>query len=141
MKRLFKLVILCQLLCLNCQWSVAQTPWRQHLKSDEGVILHIDLHEETITVPGMEDFGPSNGYLGGDIYGVWMVTSFKIQDDRNATLRLSNDLGSEIQNVVLRQENDSTWSMQLKGYNAIRRVKDKKLVKMPSSYTMHSLSK
>ena len=39
----------------------------------EKVTLTIDLHEESIEVPGMEMFGPMNGYLGGNIYGGWAV--------------------------------------------------------------------
>ena len=61
------------------------------------LLLRKKVDEESIQVPGMEMFGPMNGYLGGDIYCVWSVTSFKIQDDKVATLRLSNDLGSETQ--------------------------------------------
>lgn len=81
----------------------AAEPWKLRLdNSDEGVYLHIDLYEESIPVPGMEMFGPMNGYLNGKgVYGVWSVTSFDIKDDKVATLRLSNDLGSETQSIRL----------------------------------------
>ena len=77
-----------------------------------------------------------NGYLGGDIYGVWTITSFEIKDNREATLRVSNDLGSETQRITLTQQTDSTWLMRFEGRNVVKRVNGKKLVKIPSSFLM-----
>lgn len=116
--------------------SFADEPWRLSLISADKIELHLNLYEESIEVPSLEMFGPLNGYLGGDIYGVWPITSFKIKDDKNATLRVSNDLGSESQEISLTQTSDSTWTMQFEGHNAIRKVNGKKLVKIPSVYTM-----
>lgn len=115
----------------------AQGPWKfQLLCPEEDIRLHIDLYEETINVPGMEMFGPQNGYLGGNIYGVWTVTSFKIQDDKTATLKLSNDLGSETQKVSLTQQSDSVYTMHFDGANVVKRVVGRKLVKLPSEFKM-----
>lgn len=119
----------------------ANEPWKRHLISNEGVELHLDLYEESIVVPTLSDFGPMNGYLGGSIYGEWYVSSFTIKNDKQATIRLSNDLGSENQDVLIRQETDSTWVVQLKGYNAIRKVNGKKLEKVPDSYVMKEMYK
>ena len=96
----------------------------------------MDLYEESVEVPSMEDFGPMNGYLGGNIYGVWYVTSFKIEDARTATIKLANDLGSENQRVQLTQLCDTLWQMKLMGTNVVRRVSGKKLVKVPDTYLM-----
>ena len=116
---------------------MAQGPWKLKLLCpEENVRLHIDLYEESIKVPGMEMFGPMNGYLGGNIYGVWTVTSFKIQDDKTATLRLSNDLGSETQKVTLTQQSDSLYLLHLDGVNVVKRVVGKKLVKVPIDFKM-----
>lgn len=114
----------------------ADEPWRLRLQSEEGVELHLDLYAESIDVPGMEMFGPMNGYLGGKIYGVWPITSFEIKNAKNATLRVSNDLGSESQELTLKQDTDSTWTMRLVGTNVIRKSVNKKLVKMPDRYVM-----
>lgn len=116
--------------------SVADEPWRLHLISDDQVELHIDLYEESIEVPGMEMFGKMNGYLGGSLYDVWTVTSFKIKSDKAVTLRASNDLGGDAQEISLRQETDSTWVMQFEGGNVVRKLKGKKLVKVPDRYIM-----
>ena len=115
----------------------AQGPWKMILLCpEEDVRLHIDLYEESVKVPGMEMFGPQNGYLGGNIYGVWTVTSFKIQDDKTATLKLSNDLGSETQKATLTQKSDSTYVLRLDGTNVVKRAVGRKLVKIPSEFTM-----
>lgn len=110
----------------------ASGPWRLNLENKaEEVVLRIDLHEESVNVPGMEMFGPMNGYLGGrGIYGVWMVTSFEVKDDQTATLRLSNDLGSETQAIRLTQQSDSLYLMELQGSVVVKRAVNRKLVKI-----------
>ncbi len=110
------------------------TPWRMKLKSVEGEIdLQIDLYEESIEVKGMEMFGPMNGYLGGNIYGVWMVTSHNIDNNEKCNFRLSNDFGSETQQCELKQENDSIYKLSFKGGVCVKKVVNKKLVKLPST--------
>ncbi|MDE7166910.1 MAG: hypothetical protein K2O17_07760 [Bacteroidaceae bacterium] len=113
----------------------AAEPWRLHLQNkDEGVILKMDLYEESIDVPGMEMFGPMNGFLGGKgIYGVWMVTSFDIKDERTVTLRLSNDLGSETQAVRLTQQSDSLYLMELLNGVVVKKAVNRKLIKIPAA--------
>ena len=116
----------------------AAEPWRLRLENKvEQATLKIDLYEESVDVPGMEILGPMNGYLGGKgIYGVWMVTSFDIKDDRTATLRLSNDQGSETQSIRLSQQNDSTYLMELQGGVVVKRVVNRKLVKIPAKFEL-----
>lgn len=115
----------------------AQGPWKLNLLCpEENIRMQIDLYEETINVPGMEMFGPQNGYLGGNIYGVWTVTSFKIQDNKTATLKLSNDLGSETQKVTLTQQSDSIYTLRFDGTNVVKRAVGRKLVKIPSEFKM-----
>lgn len=123
---------------LACATSLAaQGPWKTRLWCpQEKINLNIDLYEESITVPTMEDFGSMNGYLDGNVYGVWTVTSFSIKDDHAATINLSNDLGSETQEALLTQLTDSTWSLKFTGRNVVKRVSGKKLVKIPSELIM-----
>lgn len=117
----------------------AATPWKLHLfNKTEEIEMHIDLYEETIDVPGMDMFGPMNGYIGGNgIYGKWMVTSFDIKDDKTATLRVSNDLGSETQSVLLTWQNDSTYMMELQGGVVVKKVVNRKLVKIPAKVQLN----
>jgi hypothetical protein len=129
--------VLLFLLSLYGSLLQAQGPWKMNLLCpEENVRLHIDLYEESVNVPGMEMFGPQNGYLGGNIYGVWTVTSFKIQDDKTATIKLSNDLGSETQKATLTQKSDSTYVLRFDGTNVVKRAVGRKLVKIPSEFTM-----
>ena len=132
-----KRLILCALL-VGALASKAAEPWKLHLyNKEERMELHIDLYEETIDVPNMEMFGPMNGYLGGGgVYGKWMVTSFNIKDDHVATLRVSNDLGSETQSIQLTWLNDSTYAMDLQGGVVVKKVVNKKLAKVPAKVLM-----
>ncbi len=115
----------------------AQGPWKMNLRCEaENIVLKMDLYKESITVPQMEMFGPMNGYLGGNIYGVWSITSYEIKNEREAVLRLSNDLGSETQRAMLTQQNDTVWLLKFDGHNAVKRVSGKKLVKIPQELLM-----
>lgn len=114
----------------------SQTPWKLQLSSpEEKVDFIIDLYEESIEVPSFEMFGPMNGYLAGNIYGVWYVTSFDIKGEK-AIIKVANDLGSENQKIELTQLTDSTWSMKFIGNNVVKRVAGKKLIKAPAQYIM-----
>lgn len=117
----------------------AAEPWRLRLENDaEQTTLRIDLYEESVDVPGMDILGPMNGYLGGKgVYGVWMLTSFDIKDDRTATLRLSNDQGSDTQRIQLTQQNDSTYLMELQGGVVVKRAVNRKLVKIPAKMLLY----
>ena len=116
---------------------LGEQPWKLRLQQpDEGIDLQLDLYEESIEVPGFEAFGPMHGYLGGNIYGVWYVVGFDIKDDKNATITIANDLGSEDQKLSLTQASDSTYLLKFLGYNAVKRAQGKKLVKIPSELIM-----
>ena len=116
---------------------LGEQPWKLQLHDpEEKIDLHIDLYEESIEVPGLEAFGPMNGYLGGNIYGVWYVVGFDIKDDQHATITIANDLGSEDQKLTLTQNSDSTYQLKFLGYNAVKRAQGKKLVKIPSELKM-----
>jgi hypothetical protein len=80
------------------------------------------------------------GVTGGEYRGPQELRSALIanvvKDNREATLRVSNDLGSETQRITLTQQTDSTWLMRFEGRNVVKRVNGKKLVKIPSSFLM-----
>lgn len=133
-----KATLLAVLLCLTALLR-AQTPWKMHLHCpEEKIDLYLDLYEESIEVPGLEAFGPMNGYLGGNIYGVWYVVGSDIKDDSHATVTIANDLGSEDQKFSLTQTSDSTYLLKFIGYNAVKRAQGKKLVKIPAELKMET---
>lgn len=92
--------------------------------------MTIDLYEESINVPGMEMFGPMHGYLNGNVYGIWTITSSKIINENTALIRLSNDQGSETQEVKLTKNEDQYIFEQIDGV-CIKKVVGRKLVKIP----------
>ena len=116
---------------------VGQQPWKLQLTSpEEKIDLKLDLYEESIEVPGLEDFGLMNGYMDGNIYGIWYVVGFDIKDDQHATITIANDLGSEDQKLTLTKNSDATYQLKFLGYNAVKRAQGKKLVKIPSELKM-----
>lgn len=105
--------------------------------SEHQLNLCIDLYEESIEVPGMEMFGPMNGYVNGaGVYNVWYITKFEIKDERTAVIRVSNDLGSEAQAIELTFLNDSTLHFKQVDGNVIKKVVGKKLQKIPVEMTL-----
>lgn len=110
----------------------AQNPFKKTLYNKEyNLTLNMDLYNESIEVPSMEMFGLMNGYLSGNIYRLWIITSAKVESSEQATIRLSNDLGSETQEVKLTVQNDSTYLFEQVDGVAIKRVVKKKLIKIP----------
>ena len=97
---------------------------------NEKVALYLDLYEASLTVPGMSFLGKVNGYMNGNIYGVWMLTKFKV-NSKNATLRFSNDQGADAQTIKLQMVNDSLFRYQAVDGNHIKRVHKRRLIKIP----------
>ncbi len=130
-------ILFCTFL-LACTSALAEGSWKFIAGSQEEALhFEIDLHEESIEVPGMEMFGPLNGYLRGKgIWGVWAVTSVKNVNDKQATIHLSNDQGSETQAVRLTLNNDSTCLFEQIDGNVMKRVSGRKLVKIPKKIIM-----
>lgn len=110
------------------------------VNKEYGVRLHLDLDEETISVPGMSFLGDTHGYLDGKsnnhVYGVWMLIRHSIEGNK-AKLRFSNDIGSDSQDILLTQVNDSTFTFNATGSNSLRKVEGRKLVKIPSTMTLY----
>ncbi len=129
-----KKILICALLG-TASLASADEPWKFEANSQENEIkLVVDLYQETVDVPGMEMFGPMNGYIQGKgVYGIWMVTSVKIKNKREATIHLSNDMGSETQTVRLSLPNDSTCIFEQTDGAVIKKAVGRKLVKIPKT--------
>lgn len=107
------------------------------INKENGLNLHLDLYEESINVPGLEMFGPMNGYVNGTgVYNVWYITQFEITGKQEASIRVSNDLGSEAQTIKLTFVNDSTLQFKQVDGNVIKKVVGKKLQKIPVEMTL-----
>lgn len=97
------------------------------------VVFVISMHDEGITVPGHELYGPLAGYLGlknSTFY--WLVVDKEIDGDK-ATLQLVNDYGSEDLTATLQQQNDSTYRLVQGKGSVIKLPNKRKWMKLPSS--------
>lgn len=100
--------------------------------------IYLNLYEETLTAPGFSFLEKMHGYMNGGIYGTWMLISHKT-NGKKATLRFSNDIGSDSQNIEFTQTSDSTFTYHAVGGNAIRRAVGRKLVKVTDSMLFKKL--
>ena len=104
--------------------------------------LHIDLYEESLSVPGLEMFGPMHGYVNGQgVYNLWYITKVELKGEDKAVIRVSNDLGSEAQAIELTFLNDSTLHFKQIEGNVIKKVVGKKLQKIPVEMTLQRVKK
>lgn len=102
-----------------------------------GLKLVIDLYSESVDVPGMEMFGPLNGYINGTgIYRTWYVSKIRRCDENKAIVHFSNDLGSETQPVELTLNGDSLIHFREIEGSVMKKSVGKKLVKMQSDFVM-----
>lgn len=109
----------------------------EFISDETGLRLHLDLDNETIDIPGMSFLGPTNGYLDGisnnHVYGVWMLLKYSVNGQK-ATLRFSNDIGSDSQDILLTLNSDGTLTYTTTGGNNIKKVEGgRKLVKIPAT--------
>ena len=106
-------------------------PFKGHFHDEkEDIHLQLNLYERNLQVPDMDFVGEVNGYMHGNIYGIWLLTKFKIEDNV-ATLRMSHDSGADSQTIELTVVNDSTLSYRALNGNAVRKINKRKLVKIP----------
>lgn len=133
---IFKVAI-CFCLLLATYKATADEPFRGKFAGTEFKIqIDINLYEENVTVPGMESFGPMNGYMKGtDLYCTWYVSSIKELGHDKALVHFSNELGSETQPVELTLVGDTLLQLkQVKG-SWLKKVVGKKLQKLPTEMT------
>ncbi len=131
------LLFFCALMLAGGQLSAqtADRPFKGRFYNEENrIYLTLDLYEATLDAPGLSFLGKVNGFMNGNIYGIWLLTSHKIEG-KTATLRFSNDQGSDAQTVRLTAQSDSVLIYKALDGNSIRRVEKRKLVKIPSEMT------
>lgn len=124
--------VLCMIVAFACSsiMLLAQRPFEGHFYCKEtGVNMYLNLYEETLLAPGFSFLGKMHGYMKDGIYGTWMITKFNIKDQK-ATIRFSNDIGSDSQDIEFTQKSDSLYTYHAVGVNSIRRAVGRKLVKV-----------
>lgn len=124
--------VLCMIVAFACSsiMLLAQRPFEGHFYCKEtGVNMYLNLYEETLLAPGFSFLGKMHGYMKDGIYGTWMITKFNIKDQK-ATIRFSNDIGSDSQDIEFTPKSDSLYTYHAVGANSIRRAVGRKLVKV-----------
>ena len=105
---------------------------------EHGISIYLDLYGESILIPNFEFLGPVGGYMRGDddskLYGTWMVLKHSI-DGKRATLRMTNDIGSDAQDIHFTMLNDSTFYYKTSGGNEVKKAIKHKLYKIVGEMT------
>ena len=98
---------------------------------ENGITIAIDLYDTTITATNYSFLGKMHGYMSGRLYDVWFITNCKVEDN-SAYVTFENDLGADEQNVRFSFDKQGRLLYETQGANNIRRVENKKWVKLPA---------
>ena len=128
---LYTLLLWCFPVVIHAQ----DNTFRAYLYNNEyNVYLRINFYDQNVRVPGQELYGTLPGYLGKvNNSFCWVITSCQIKNDREATLQLINDFGSEDLTATLTRKNDSIYLFRQGAGNTIKVPNKGKWQKLPKS--------
>ena len=128
---LYTLLLWCFPVVIHAQ----ENTFRAYLFNKEyNVYLRINFYEQDVRVPGQELYGTLPGYLGKvNNSFCWVITSCQIKNDREATLQLINDFGSEDLTATLTRKNDSIYLFRQGAGSTIKVPNKGKWQKLPKS--------
>ena len=128
---LYTLLLWCFPVVIHAQ----DNTFRAYLYNNEyNVYLRINFYDQDVRVPGQELYGTLPGYLGKvNNSFCWVITSCQIKNDREATLQLINDFGSEDLTATLTRKNDSIYLFRQGVGNTIKVPNKGKWQKLPKS--------
>ncbi len=132
-RKLFFLLIL-SVFSLTARGDSKDLPFKGNFYNEENRInLVLNLYEANIYAPNYGYLGQLNGFMNGrGIYGIWFMVDHKIEGNV-ATLRLTNDIGSDSQTVIFEQLTDSTYSYKAVHVNEVKKAVGRRLVKIPTT--------
>ena len=108
----------------------------RYLNEDLKVKFDLNLYNDTIPVPGLDD-ETCYGYLQGNINGNWVVLKVISLEADKAVVRASCDNGSDSQNLELKVIDEKHLQIrQLQDAN-IKMIENNKYVKMPKTWQIH----
>lgn len=99
--------------------------------SDNNITIAIDLYDTTLVAPNYSFLGKMHGYMTGRLYDVWFITDCKVEKNK-AYATFSNDLGADEQEILFTFDKKGRLVYETQGSNNIRRVENKKWVKLPT---------
>ena len=128
---LYTLLLWCFPVVIHAQ----DNTFRAYLYNNEyNVYLRINFYDQDVRVPGQELYGTLPGYLGKvNNSFCWVITSCQIKNDREATLQLINDFGSEDLTATLTRKNDSIYLFRQGAGSTIKVPSKGKWQKLPKS--------
>lgn len=128
---LYTLLLWCFPVVIHAQ----DNTFRAYLYNNEyNVYLRINFYDQNVRVPGQELYGTLPGYLGKvNNSFCWVITSCQIKNDREATLQLINDFGSEDLTATLTRKNDSIYLFRQGAGSTIKVPNKGKWQKLPKS--------
>lgn len=128
---LYTLLLWCFPVVIHAQ----DNTFRAYLYNIEyNVYLRINFYDQDVRVPGQELYGTLPGYLGKvNNSFCWVITSCQIKNDREATLQLINDFGSEDLTATLTRKNDSIYLFRQGAGSTIKVPNKGKWQKLPKS--------
>ena len=128
---LYTLLLWCFPVVIHAQ----DNTFRAYLYNNEyNVYLRINFYDQDVRVPGQELYGTLPGYLGKvNNSFCWVITSCKIKNDREATVQLINDFGSEDLTATLTRKNDSIYLFRQGAGSTIKVPNKGKWQKLPKS--------
>jgi hypothetical protein len=128
---LYTLLLWCFPVVIHAQ----DNTFRAYLYNNEyNVYLRINFYDQDVRVPGQELYGTLPGYLGKvNNSFCWVITSCQIKNDREATLQLINDFGSEDLTATLTRKNDSIYLFRQGAGSTIKVPNNGKWRKLPKT--------
>ncbi len=141
MRRQLLTLVITLTLALSAFGDTEPRPFKGSFVNDEHrVNLVLDLYEASLFAPNYGYLGELNGYMNGrGIYGMWFLVDCKIED-KKATLRMTNDIGSDSQTVIFEQLNDSIFTYKAVDGNEVKKAVGRRLVRIPSHMKFKKVS-
>lgn len=120
------------------QTVTAQTttlPFKGYLENKEfDIYLRINFYDKNIQIPGQDYYGNLPGYLGKvNNPFCWVFVEAEMTSDKEATLSVVNDYGSEDLTATLVCKDDSTFVLRQGSGSSIKIPRDRKWFKLPKN--------
>ena len=110
-------------------------PFKGRFDNEEyKVYLVLNLHDQTVKVPGQDLYGELPGYLGKRNNSFcWLITGCKVKSSSKATIELINEYGSEDLEATLTLQGDSLLTLKQGEGSDIKVPNNGKWQKLPGT--------
>ena len=132
MRRILLMALL-GMVIIGCRAQESGKSFRAYLINNQyNVYMRINFYDQNITIPGQELYGELPGFLGKQRNSFcWVITSCNVKNEKEATLQLINDFGSEDLEATLTRENDSIYVLKQENGSTLKVPNNGKWQKLP----------